>query len=454
MTGGAIQYSLFNKFDYSARFGQGNGQTYNCDTSVYTVTWATPLTGASSLFKSGPGTLVLPTANTYTGTTTISAGTVSLAVAETPGVSGPLGDQPATAAGSILMTGGFIQITAVNQFDYTGRFSSAGNQTWGIDTNGFDWTLNASLTGTNSFLVKGGAGTLTINAPESYDGGSTVVGGTLKLNNSAALGAGTASAQVLSGATLDLNGQNITIPYPLNISGTGVSGAGALTNSSATAATYAGLLSLSANASIVSSAGSILLPATGTITGFGFPLTLTLDGTATGSSLAGALGTGSGGLTKAGAGTWTVSGDNTFTGPVSITAGVLATPNIKASGAPQGLGEGTAITLDGGTLRFTNSTGSSANWAPTITLGGVGGTIDICGSFVDFGGDIEGGNLTVINSTNADGAWLRVTSSSPSSLGNDRHRQRRRHPGRHSASLDARPALWASSPYPSMSAEY
>jgi autotransporter-associated beta strand protein len=57
-------------------------------------------------------------------------------------------------------------------------------------------------------LTKTGAGTLTLNAANTYTGATTVAGGTLKLGNAAALP--TQSRLVLAGGTLDLNGYTVT----------------------------------------------------------------------------------------------------------------------------------------------------------------------------------------------------------------------------------------------------
>jgi fibronectin-binding autotransporter adhesin len=352
LTGGAIQYSAANKFDYSSRFSQNGLQNYSVDTNGQTVTWATALTGSSALTKSGTGILVLPTANTYTGNTNLVGGEVQADVAETPGVSGPFGNQTASAAGTILMSGGGIQFTAVNSFDYSGRFSTAGGQTWTIDTNGQPGSINTPLQGTTSVFIKAGAGVLTMNVADTYGGGTIVSGGTMLLGSTTALGAASAGVTVLAGATLDLNGLNDANANAFTISGAGVSGVGALTNSSATPVTYLGLLALGGSASVIASAGSIILSNTGSINGTN--ATLTLDGTATGSSLAGVVNTGSGAIIKNGAGNWTVTGANNFTGGLTINAGTFVTPLLGTLGAAQGMGKGSALSINGGTFRITN----------------------------------------------------------------------------------------------------
>ena len=59
-----------------------------------------------ALTKTGANTLFLTGANTYTGTNTLTLGVVNLGVAETVGISGPLGKSAAANAGNIFLGGG------------------------------------------------------------------------------------------------------------------------------------------------------------------------------------------------------------------------------------------------------------------------------------------------------------------------------------------------------------
>ena len=79
--GGTLQYSAANTFDYSSRFSNAANQAYSIDTNGQNVTWTsnTALTSAGGTFtKLGTGTLIMGGANTYTGTTTISGGTLQV----------------------------------------------------------------------------------------------------------------------------------------------------------------------------------------------------------------------------------------------------------------------------------------------------------------------------------------------------------------------------------------
>ncbi len=155
--------------------------------------------GSASLTKDGTGTLVLGNANVYTGATTINGGVISLASAETPGTSGPLGKQSATAVGTIIFGGGTLQYTAANNNDYSGRFSTAVNQAISIDTNGQSVTFATALTSVGGTLTKLGANSLTLAANNTYTGLTNVNGGALLVSGSLS---GTAGVNVANGASL------------------------------------------------------------------------------------------------------------------------------------------------------------------------------------------------------------------------------------------------------------
>ena len=108
----------------------------------------------------------------------------------------------------------------------------------------------------------------------------------------------------------------------------------------------------------------------------------------------GAIG-GTGGLLKSGSGTVTLSTTNTFTGPVSVTGGVLAVDNLADGGEPSSIGASSAAAsnfiLNGGTLRIA---GSQTNTNRALTLGSAGGVIDTPVTFQISGGITGSGALT------------------------------------------------------------
>ncbi|MEI6604462.1 MAG: autotransporter-associated beta strand repeat-containing protein, partial [Verrucomicrobiota bacterium] len=134
------------------------GSTYRLGGAVGTLTVSSAtLTGSNSLTvvgtPAGTSTVVLSGANTYTGTTTLTSGYLNVGITENENVSGPLGKQLKTATGTIILNGGTLQYSAANQYDYSGRFSSAAAQQYMVDTNNQTVTWAANLTSSSGSLT-------------------------------------------------------------------------------------------------------------------------------------------------------------------------------------------------------------------------------------------------------------------------------------------------------------
>jgi fibronectin-binding autotransporter adhesin len=78
-------------------------------------------------------------------------------------------------------------------------------------------------------LTKSGTGTLTISSSNDYTGATSLNKGKIVLNNSSALGSATAALTIADGATLDLNGFQLSAK-PITVQGAGVGNNGAIVN--------------------------------------------------------------------------------------------------------------------------------------------------------------------------------------------------------------------------------
>jgi autotransporter-associated beta strand protein len=101
-----------------------------------------------------------------------------------------------------LNNGGTLKYVGVNP-DISPLLNTLNGSGGGIDTNGQNVTFATALTGTGG-LVKKGSGTLTLEAPNTYGGLTSVTGGSLILGAAASIDPG-AGIHVGAGATADLS---------------------------------------------------------------------------------------------------------------------------------------------------------------------------------------------------------------------------------------------------------
>ncbi len=189
------------------------------DNTGWTLSFGTAgiISGTYALNMSGNGTLTLAGQNTYTGVTTLSSGVLNLGAAENVGTSGPLGKSAATNHGSIVFNGGTLQYSMANQYDYSGRFSTAANQTYSVDTNGQNVTWATGLTSSGGSLAKLGNGTLTLSAASTNLSAANISGGGLTFSSGTIgtlnLNTGSGLSTINSGnlATINVNAGGLAI---------------------------------------------------------------------------------------------------------------------------------------------------------------------------------------------------------------------------------------------------
>jgi fibronectin-binding autotransporter adhesin len=198
---------------YLASFTSNRNVTLNAgggtfDTNGNSATLGGAITGTGPLTKTGAGTLTLTAANTYSGSTAISAGTLQ---------AGAL-NAFSSASAHTVASGAALDLAGFNQT--IGSLAGAGT----VANTGAGATLttggdNTSTTfsgviqdgaGATS-LTKVGTGTFTLSGANTYSGGTLLAAGTLRLENNQALGTG---ALTTTGSVVDY-AAGVTIANPI-----------------------------------------------------------------------------------------------------------------------------------------------------------------------------------------------------------------------------------------------
>ncbi|MFN3409174.1 MAG: beta strand repeat-containing protein [Limisphaerales bacterium] len=181
----------------------GHALTLNVTAGTNSFQTGGAIAGAGGLIKNGAGTLRFTgvTANTYTGTTTVNAGTVELAksnlVTAIPG-NLVIGDGAGGPGADVVRSFAAQQIASASQVAVAGSGLldlGAGNQPLaGLTGTGAvvaDGQLVVNLAGTNVFnggvtgggsLVKSGVGLLVLTCTNTYSGLTTISNGTLQVD--------------------------------------------------------------------------------------------------------------------------------------------------------------------------------------------------------------------------------------------------------------------------------
>ena len=325
------------------------------------------IAGSGALIKQGTGTLTLSRANTYSGVTTVSAGSVSVTNAAGLG---------ATTAGTTVASGATLSLdnVAIGTEGLTingagvggngaligsGTAASSGTVAMGSASTigvaaGTDQLTLLGVVGGGFALTKIGAGTLISSGSNTYTGGTVVSGGTLAVTANNALGTTAGGTTIASGATLDLRNVTYGTAETLTVNG------GTIATSTGTSS-FAGNVVLGAN-STVNVAGS----------------QLTLSGVVSGANR---------GIDKQNAGTLVLAGANTYSGATNINGGTL-----RAS-ATNRIADASAVTVASGAVfdlnNFSDTIGSLAG-AGNVTLGSATLTAGGNGTSTTYSGVVSG----------------------------------------------------------------
>lgn len=446
LSGGTVVYGTGVTNDLSANNLTLAGPA-NINTAANSVVFAQSFGGSGSLTKSGTGTLNLSAANTYEGGTNVVAGT--LAATNTTGSA--TGSGAVTLAGTTTLTGtgsiaGAVTVASGAKL-VPGSDGTVGSLTVGglnlqsgslldLDFESLSQHDQLVVTSAGGLTVDGGLLTLkTVGAPTAWSTPGTYnlisYSGAISGTGPSSLSVGNPSAGYAY--NFSANGSSLQLEILLdsiitNWTGSGSGSWGNVSNWSAGVPSGSFTPSLGAG---ISSAATISLDGNHSINGlvldntFGYTInagsggTLTFQkssGNAAVNVLAGdhtisapvalstttgittASGTsltisgvvsGAGGLIKAGDGALDLTGDNSFSGPLSVLGGVIGFTQAN------GLGSG-AVTLNGGTILF--NTGNTTDISgKTVTFGLDGAGIDTNGNDVVFANPVGNSGIGALS---------------------------------------------------------
>jgi autotransporter-associated beta strand protein len=346
------------------------------------------------------GSVILDGNNSFRGGITVSSGTLTLGSNTAAGsgtVTATADDTVVALTNSVTVpnaiTGiSFSSVSGVNNI-FAGTLTLYNDATFNAAP-GSSFTVTGHITDSPfaADLNKTGTTRILLANSNTYEGATNITAGTLAISNSAALPA-TGTTTVSPGATLELLG-NISPVAPLNLNGSGTSAVGAL-RSTAGFNTYAGAITLTADAAVGVDAGS----------------TLTL------SHAIGDAGSNSA-LTKVGFGTLVLSAANTYTGGTTVAAGtLLLTADNQLGSAANPLSITNSATLE---LTASFSTARTINANNGFLLADPGVTITYSNATIT-GGNLRGtgthaiaAGSIFISSTSITGST--VTQTGPASL--------------------------------------
>ncbi len=215
-------------------FGDGTGTlVFNHTNTGYILSSA--ITGTGTINVLAGKTILTGDDSGFTGTTSISGGTLQIGNGGTTG----------TLGGNISLVGGTLAFNRSDSITYAGSLSGGGA------------------------LVKSGSGTLTLTGANGYTGGTTITAGTLQIGNGGT--SGSISGAISNAGTLTFN-RSDALTYGGAISGSGSVfkyGTGTLTLTGAS--TYTGLTSVQGGGLAVngSLAGNVTLGTGTTLSGSG-----------------------------------------------------------------------------------------------------------------------------------------------------------------------------------------
>lgn len=284
-TAGA-EFSIGYRTDYGTSLASQGGTLTLTGPGDGDLNYTVP--GAGGLTKNNEGAWKLTrSGSSYAGATIVNAGRLVMATSN-------------TLSGAITVNGGVLEIGHPHALGSAGRAISFPANSDGV----VDVACNSSVNAYDLTTSSTATGTLRLGRASPGAGLKHLLGYLSHGNNILTVEAGD---NITSGiAEVQFEGMNL---------GAGAGYTAPSTLKATTAAiSITGLVSIAANSS---------------------PKTLKLDGDSTGNAISGVIANGLNMLTllKAGSGTWTLSGANTFTGSVTVALGILRIEHSSALGS-------------------------------------------------------------------------------------------------------------------------
>jgi len=190
-------------------FGLINISSIDIDASInYKLVGTGTISGEGGILKKGTGRMAVKTQNSFTGSTVIEDGTLSIDKLVNGDVASNLG-----AAGNtpdkLILNGGKLEITGSTSLTNKGLTLGDNGGTISVTGGGTTQTIEGKITG-NGDLAKDGDGTLAIKNVNDFKGGTTINKGTIHLLSDEATesGLGTGPISIIDGTLIQNDSRN------------------------------------------------------------------------------------------------------------------------------------------------------------------------------------------------------------------------------------------------------
>jgi autotransporter-associated beta strand protein len=418
------------------------------------LTHSNVISGTGIVSQDGNGTTTLSAANSYQGATNVNAGTLRITNASSLGTT----DAGTTvASGATLEIGGALTVaegvtlgggtlatsTGSGEVFLTGELTLSSDSLISVGTDSADeLNLDGTISGAGGLSFSGNA--LLLGATNTYTGNTVVNSGTLFVTADGALGTNAGSTQVNAGGTLVMSDVTYATTEGISLNGGALLATGANSSLAGQVSvvadsaidvltgdtfTISGGLSGTAAVEVGSSgsnSGTLILSGTNTLNGTATITNGTLQIGAGGTSGSLAFGSvvnngtfafnrsddisfgnvisGTGSVTKAGAGALTLSGANIYTGDTNVNAGTLSLTGSLTSDV---------IVASGATIAGSGLSTGSLSGAGSVDPGSSPGILAFASldasAGMDFNFEFTAADPTYSNASNSANDVLRLT---------------------------------------------